>query len=1014
MLRDVFYFNKKPNVHPREKFAKNLADARQQSTTEHFWIVNEYCDYRGFNWDWDFEFLYDYDVWTEEHNNVWPSVHQKDSGTWLCNTDNADALTIYRNDVEPIKRKNEPNSRWVVSEHIDIDKFDFSWHPDPTEPPYIYKWGCKFFPVELKQFAEYHAPGAKDIKYMHDLVELSVDWDKWSTPDNIDIDSFDFTWVPDPREPAAIYQFGTQHQKTGGPKYIGGDTIKYCDEQIAKVIPNKDKFKTLLDVAEFDYSWHPDATEPPYIYVFGNKWYDVKSMPTVEYHVEGATEYKYMTELVAKLKSNEQAWEVLIPVVNFDFSWIPEPSAKPFIYVFGNKWNDAHSEPTLMYKVEGASEYKFVEDIVATPAPNMANWTIRNEKDKDVFDFSWRPNPNISPAKYEWGTDGPIYTVPDFKSTVTVEYDVSIRDTQIKANLIEVSETVIERPMFYVDRGNPESFDRFNQLKTKFPQLQKTRYLNSWVDTINRCCVRSDKDLFWVLSSELDYSEFKFHHNPNPWQMKMVHVFGSQWTHWGNTYLVNKNTFSEDTKYIKVIEHLNILNFVKDKRAKANECIYDVVVVNHNTPNHDSVVEQLEQKIPNRKVSSIKYDSSYLQTFKNLLAILEEQKEHYIWVCSSICDYSNFDFSYVCDPFSKEQLHTFPSDKQKFGDTFLINVNKLRELITDISMLEDYNKINFNQHQRVARLPSPTIITKEDTHVTAIHTDFDWPYATFLTEDNKEITPVDNEPMNLWAEGTKNILITARGGTHLVLPREARQYVERELYDYPYIKVGNLAKSNPLDIVFISNGEACAEDNYNHLVSLNLPNRIVRVKDVNGRVASQHAAANASNTAWYFLVNAKLKVDKDFDFNWQPDRLQIAKHYIFKAKNRVNGLVYGHQAIVANNKQLTLNTVVKGLDFTMDSEHEVVDIMSGLATYDMSEWDVWRTAFRECIKLRRNTDKESKTRLSIWANMAEGEFAQSSIKGARDAVEYYESVNGDFEKLKLSYDWQWLKEYYHK
>ena len=57
MLRDVFYYGSKPNAHPREKHAIDLADARQQCTTEHFWIINEYCDYTNFDWDFDFDFL---------------------------------------------------------------------------------------------------------------------------------------------------------------------------------------------------------------------------------------------------------------------------------------------------------------------------------------------------------------------------------------------------------------------------------------------------------------------------------------------------------------------------------------------------------------------------------------------------------------------------------------------------------------------------------------------------------------------------------------------------------------------------------------------------------------------------------------------------------------------------------------------------------------------------------------------------------------------------------------------
>ena len=125
MLRDVFYYGKKPNVHPREKFAKNLADARNQAITEHFWIISEYCDYTEFDWDFDFEFLPDEDVWAQDHNNVWPSKHQKDSGTWLCSKKQSDII-IYRNDVDPLGRKNEINEHWVILKDIDIDSFDFS------------------------------------------------------------------------------------------------------------------------------------------------------------------------------------------------------------------------------------------------------------------------------------------------------------------------------------------------------------------------------------------------------------------------------------------------------------------------------------------------------------------------------------------------------------------------------------------------------------------------------------------------------------------------------------------------------------------------------------------------------------------------------------------------------------------------------------------------------------------------------------------------------------------------
>jgi hypothetical protein len=99
-------------------------------------------------------------------------------------------------------------------------------------------------------------------------------------------------------------------------------------------------------------------------------------------------------------------------------------------------------------------------------------------------------------------------------------------------------------------------------------------------------------------------------------------------------------------------------------------------------------------------------------------------------------------------------------------------------LVEDLDTLENIDKINFNQHQQVKRLPAPSFIIESDTHVSVTNIDFDWPYATFVTADNKEIKVVDNEPISLWSKESKNILITSTGGTHIVVPKEAKEYVD--------------------------------------------------------------------------------------------------------------------------------------------------------------------------------------------------------------------------------------------
>jgi len=1058
--------------------------------------------------------------------------------------------TEYKYFQEPIEVLPE-SDRWNIVQ--EPDNFDFTWRPDPREPAYIYVWGNKHISGELKSTIEYHCPNSTERKYVGN-IDVKPEWDRYQVLIPVDKTSFDFTWRPDPREPAYIYVWGNQSNSAETEPTIeyhceGATERKYITDTFVKTLPVVENWKILIPVDNFDFSWRPDPHSPPYIYVFGNQWHDATTEPTLEYHVEGATTRKFITDVIPNVTRTQENWQALIPVESFDYSWRPnphsapyiyvfgnqwhnsikeptveyrvpgatdkkyiddiraiikstateshwkrlisiesfdyswrpDPHSPPFIYVFGNKWNDATTEPSIEYHVHGAIEYKYINDPVAIPQANLAFWSINNNDDLDTFDFTWRPNPHSPAQIYQWADNGPRYTMPDSTEVVFMERTVEIRKAVVNRykikttledliaehseevfwainpdltyekfdfswrpneenfrhvnafgneysintqtyyvngplymmghkefNYVEGQTVVIDSnlAMFYIDKGNSESAQRFEQLKTRYPQTQKTRYLNTWVDTINRCVTKSNTNLCWILNSELDYTEFEFDFYPSPWQQRMVHVFGTQWSHWGTTFMVNKESFPEDTKYVKIIEHLNVLNFVKSKKAKAVNILYDVVYIDHG----NMYPADYEGK------TVIKYDNSYLKTFKKLLEQLPIKNEHYIWIASSVCDYSKFDFTYIGDPYAREHLHVFPSDKQKFGDTFLINVNKLRSLVNDMITLEDYGKINYNQHQRANRLPAPNIITTDDTHCKSIQQDFDFPYAVFTTTDNSNMVVNDIEPMSLWSPNTKNIIITSSGGSRIIVPKEAKSYIDEELYDYPYItKVKNITKSNPMDIVFLSNGEIGADENYEHLLKVTdkLPNRVVRVDGINGRVASYHAAATASSTPWMFTVFAKLKVNNNFDWTWQPDRLQVPKHYIFHATNPVNGLEYGHQAMIAYNKQITLGNMGKGLDFTLDSEHEVVELNSGVARYNTDAFSTWRTSFREAIKLRLDDSTVSRHRLKIWSTVGEGDFSQYSINGALDAVEYFEQVNGELDKLRLSYDWPWLEKYFN-
>ena len=660
---DVFYSGPKPNLFAHELPANSIEHAQTLSRTRYFWWINYLSDYTG----WDF--LWEPVPWEEHQRHAWASQHQIDSGTYLVPRQGF-ADTHYHTQI--ITRLSSKDN-WQVPGSIDTNSFDFSWHPDFREPPYIYRFGTQW---QLTGGPEYHTPGAVDIKYtaFPRAEKTSID-PCWHFPTSGKFAEFDLTWHPDLRDPPYIYQFGTQHQKTGGPQY----------------------------------------------------------------------------------------------------------------------------------RVPGAVDTKFVD--------------------------------------------------------------------QIRVKAITVATAVYE-------------IDHMDGNAGQIPNTTKiSRYFDNYLDTLRR----------------------------------------------------------------------------------------------------------LAKNIP--------------------------AEHEFVWICSSICDYTNFDFTWHPEQWQAGMLHVFASDGEKFGDTFFMHVPSFKTRADSCKLLEWYD-VNFVE-TTVPRRPMPVITHNYDSQVDAVkNIEFQGPLAIF---SNTDYVSGNLVTVPLWREKTKTIVPLSAGATSVVVPKSAISCVKTQLYDYPHIdRTQKMLKDELLDIVFISNGEPSTESTFNHLhntvSNLFTANKIHRVDGVNGRVAAYHAAAEISTTPWFFAVFAKLFVNEKFDWSWQPDRMQQSKHYIFHALNPVNGLEYGHQAMIAYNKRLVLDNTGQGLDFTLDDAHEVVPILSGTALYNISPWVAWRTAFREVLKLQASLpDVENEYRLSQWLSTNPGSSQIVNEEWSRwvaeDAVEYYNEVNGDFDALKKSYEWSWLASY---
>jgi hypothetical protein len=572
------------------------------------------------------------------------------------------------------------------------------------------------------------------------------------------------------------------------------------------------------------------------------------------------------------------------------------------------------------------------------------------------------------------------------------------------------------------------------------------------VCSIEQAQQQSRTRYFWWVNYLTDYTGFDFLWEPVPWQNHQRHAWPSQWQKDSGTYLIPKHGYTEthyrtekqltrhsdssswiiptgldvesfdwswhpdptDSPYIYQFgtQHQRTggpqyhvpgatdLKFVDQIRGNAKTGVTPVIEIDHMDGNRGQIPDT---------VKTVRYFDNYKEVLTRIANTVDDE---YVWIVSSNCDYANFDFTWHPEFWQSTMLHVFASDGEKFGDTFYMHVPSFRQRIGQFELLDWYD-VNF-VGLSVPRRTLPIVRHNEDTQVQAVkNTTWTGPLAIFTNQDN--IVIKDIPAVSLWREKTKTVVPLSAGAGTVIIPRTCVSYIRAQLYDYPYIDrtQRHMYADTPLDIVFIDNGEPNAENNWMalQLSTSTSKNKIHRSSGVTGRVAAYQAAARLSTTPWFFAVFAKLEVSSSFDWLWQPDRLQQPKHYIFHALNPVNGLVYGHQAMIAYNRELVLTNTATGLDFTLDQAHEVVPVLSGTAHYNDTPWMTWRTAFREVLKLKDSLpDVENEFRLRNWLTIDDTD-GKWSMKGAEDAIEYYDSIAGDFAELKKSYDWAWLASY---
>lgn len=393
----------------------------------------------------------------------------------------------------------------------------------------------------------------------------------------------------------------------------------------------------------------------------------------------------------------------------------------------------------------------------------------------------------------------------------------------------------------------------------------------------------------------------------------------------------------------------------------------------------------------------------FIKSYKEIIDhFIQSSQTEYLWVLSSLCDYSNFDFDYIPEQFEKTQIHTWAVKGQKEGDTFLIPKSFTKQ---KIKFLRDYKDVNY--------------------HNTDYEYDFSYDVKTYDLTNNFDIKferqttgkyfqySETKEQQKFYISYWEDQKIYIKGKTFFI-PYSALSLLKEQVYDYPNLyEISKNTDNDVFDIAYISNGEPFEEDVFKklqqHVQKNNLKNRLYWSKNVNGRSQAYKKAAEKSNTEYFYAVFAKTIPVESFKFDYTVDRGKNKRHYIFHTRLKELDLEYGTYNINLYNRSLCLETPNDVLDFTLYKKHEVVPIVSNESLVCPDSYTGWKNAFREVSKLifwnRQKPTVENAYRIKKWKSTN----IEWLARGAKDAEDFINEIDFSYEKLKQTYSWDFCR-----
>jgi hypothetical protein len=320
-------------------------------------------------------------------------------------------------------------------------------------------------------------------------------------------------------------------------------------------------------------------------------------------------------------------------------------------------------------------------------------WILNSNCDYTDFNFDYRPLWHQNDQMHVW----PTHNQCQGGDTVLINAKEFLKQIH-SLDAAQNYQDVCWKEQSLAQQIKPEIFVWSRANVVDVPETTVLRYIGNHLDMMRKTARKATTPYVWVISDELDYSDFDFDWRPSWATENFLHVWPTEnQQQGGDTFYINVEQFVAQQD----IESLNHYQTIQWHKQHIPQIVKPEIFVwdRHN----------------NDTLKNLYPSATFLRHVGSRYSMMEKTVRRAatpcFWVIDSNCDYTDFDFDWRPSWATDKHLHVWPTKNQvKGGDTYYVNAAEFKTQCLEIDSIDQYCVINWHtKNVKLSNIPDIVI-----------------------------------------------------------------------------------------------------------------------------------------------------------------------------------------------------------------------------------------------------------------------------------------------------------------